>query len=480
MGDLAAAVRRLDRATPPSRDRGIDALRALAIGGVVLGHWLVTAWEPGPRISSPLVHLPHLAPASWVLQTLAVFFLVGGYVAALGVREPYRTWVGGRLRRLLGPVVPLVVCWAVVAAFMPWPTLEALGKPALGPLWFLGVFVLLTSATPLLMRVRHGVPVMVAVVAVVDLARFGLDAPAWVGWLNAGAAWLVPYLLGLSWARGTVRPSMAWWLLGGGAAVTAVLVGWAGYPASMVGVPGADVSNLSPPTLASVSFGLAQAGLAMLAREPLGRLMRRTRVWAVVALVNLNAMRIFLWHQTVLVALVVCAAVLYGRPDGLGWLGLNHRPDDPGRQGRDGPDDLGQGQGGPDVPGREVQGGPAAPGREGLHGRSGELGRVERDRSDELGGNGLHGGPDDLGRVGHGGPDELGREGLDGGPESPGRVGYGGPDELGWVGLLGRPDDLGWVAGRLVWVPVLVLALVATAGLMTWCRQQFDERLRRL
>ena len=34
---------RIDAATPPHRDRAVDALRALAIAGVILGHWLVTA-----------------------------------------------------------------------------------------------------------------------------------------------------------------------------------------------------------------------------------------------------------------------------------------------------------------------------------------------------------------------------------------------------------------------------------------------------
>ena len=34
---------RIEAATPAGRDRSVDALRALAIAGVILGHWLVTA-----------------------------------------------------------------------------------------------------------------------------------------------------------------------------------------------------------------------------------------------------------------------------------------------------------------------------------------------------------------------------------------------------------------------------------------------------
>src|SRR3984957_3724535 len=83
-------ARRVDAATPPHRDRAVDALRALAIAGVIGGHWLVTALvlSPHGRLSdsSPLASMPWLAPLSWVFQTLAVFFLVGGYSAARGYR----------------------------------------------------------------------------------------------------------------------------------------------------------------------------------------------------------------------------------------------------------------------------------------------------------------------------------------------------------------------------------------------------------
>ncbi len=81
MRDTAA---RVDTATPARRDRAVDALRAFAVLGVVLGHWLVTALVADGRTlrtASPLQHMPWLAPVSWTFQTLAVFFLVGGHVA---------------------------------------------------------------------------------------------------------------------------------------------------------------------------------------------------------------------------------------------------------------------------------------------------------------------------------------------------------------------------------------------------------------
>src|SRR5207244_3248431 len=92
---------RLDAATPAKRDRALDGLRALALLGVVVGHWLVMPLHPDAagalRVSSPLEALPGFAPVSWLLQMLGLFFLVGGYAAALGWRGPYLVWLRRRM-----------------------------------------------------------------------------------------------------------------------------------------------------------------------------------------------------------------------------------------------------------------------------------------------------------------------------------------------------------------------------------------------
>src|SRR5262249_43353059 len=155
------------------------------------------------------------------------------------------------------------------------------------------------------------------VVAAADAVRFGLGGPSWAGWVNVIAGWLVPYLLGIAWARGAFPgrwgPVL---MLAGGTVATAALVLWAGYPASMVGVNGAAISNLNPPTLAAVTFGIAQAGLALLLAGPLARWMRRPLAWAAVATVNLSAMTLFLWHQTAFLA-VTAAGLALGTLPGL-------------------------------------------------------------------------------------------------------------------------------------------------------------------
>jgi hypothetical protein len=105
-------------------------------------------------------------------------------------------------------------------------------------------------------------------------------------------------------------------MLAGGVAATTALVLWAGYPASMVGVNGAKISNLNPPTLAVVTFGIAQAGLALLLRPVLARWMRRPVAWAAVAMANLSAMTLFLWHQTAFLT-VNMTTLAFGRLAGL-------------------------------------------------------------------------------------------------------------------------------------------------------------------
>jgi hypothetical protein len=338
LGQVRQLARRIDAATPPHRDRAVDALRALAIAGVIGGHWLVTALVAGAshganhggtvlRDDSPLASMPWLTPLSWVFQTLAVFFLVGGYSAARSYRGGYLPWLGKRMARLARPVAALAAVWIPVTVGMylagvPSTTVHTLLFLVYSPLWFLGVYAGLTAMTPAaLWLVRRfgawAAAFPVAVVAAADLVRFGLSGPSWVGWINLPAGWLVPYLLGMAWALGSLRgrrgPAL---MLAGGAAATAALITWAGYPASMVGVNGAHISNLNPPTLAAVTFGIAQCGLALLLRDRLARAMSRPVAWAAVAMVNLSAMTLFIWHETALVT-VSSLGMLAGRLPGL-------------------------------------------------------------------------------------------------------------------------------------------------------------------
>jgi hypothetical protein len=227
------------------RDGAIDVIRAVAIGGVVLGHWLVTGLvlEAGGGLdqASPLRALPSFAPATWVLQTLGLFFFAGGYAAARSRRALPR-----RLTRLALPVAGFGALWTVVlllgaAAGVPGVTLDTVGTLVVSPLWFLLPFVGLLALTGPLRRL--GLAAALPALAVVALADAG---PGFLP-LTVLAAWLVPYTLGVALATGRLASRGAGVaLLAGGAVAMAILVLWLDYPVSAVGVPGEGRSNLSP------------------------------------------------------------------------------------------------------------------------------------------------------------------------------------------------------------------------------------------
>ncbi|MEO3743181.1 acyltransferase [Plantactinospora sp. B5E13] len=348
------------------RDRAVDGLRAYAIAGVVLGHWLVTALVLAPdgalATASPLRAMPELVPVTWLLQTLGLFFFVGGYASArsLGAAtgrgvEPGR-WLRRRLGRLVRPVTVLLGGWAVVlagaaASGVPAATLRTAGTLLVSPLWFLLPLSVLFALTGPLSRAldRHGTvrpaALAVATVAVTDLVGRltgpnGGAGPADGGWrvpVALLAAWSVPYLLGLALARdnpaGDVgqRRTGGLLLLGGGAGM-AVLVLFAGYPASAVGVPGDGFSNLDPPSLFTVCLAFAQVGVALMVRPRLAGWLSRPHRWRRVRRVNDAAMGIYLGHQSVLLGVTAVGALgarlagvdgvpgLHTAPDGAGWL----------------------------------------------------------------------------------------------------------------------------------------------------------------
>jgi hypothetical protein len=203
-------------------------------------------------------------------------------------------------------------------------------------LWFLAVLIGLGVLTPAALAAvrRWGAWSALApwaVVSVVDGLRFALwpAAPAWLGWLNVPAAWLVPYLLGIAAAQGRLRGrGTGAALLAAGALGALALVRWGGYPASMVGVPGQGRSNLDPPSLVVVYLAVAQVGAVCWLWQPLSRLLRHPAPAALATAVNRRIFTIFLWHQSALLLVVGAVVALSGppaglllRPTGLAWVG---------------------------------------------------------------------------------------------------------------------------------------------------------------
>ncbi|WP_069743371.1 acyltransferase [Streptomyces sp. EN23] len=340
---------RIDASTPAHRDRAVDGLRALALLAVPLGHWMLGGFRldsDGLHNASPLATFGALAPASWVLQMLGIFFLVGGYASVLSYRRRASTtaaWLGGRLARLGRPVLGVSAVWAVLLAVLaalgvPGDTLRTGSTLVIQPLWFVGVYTVVTALTPVCVRLARrlggwaALPLLVSV-AVVDFLRYGPFAeamPSWLSALNVLPGWLFAYQLGVSWGEGRIGKRGARLLLIGGGALFAVLLLVFHYPASMVGVPGETRTNSHPPSLLVVALAAAQSGAAILLRDRLGRLLRKPLLWAPVVVVNLSAMTILCWHQTAMLAAAVPASLagaggtavagLTTPPETVGWI----------------------------------------------------------------------------------------------------------------------------------------------------------------
>lgn len=323
--------------TPESRNRAADFYRVAAICFVVLGHWmLISPYAPDGEheLRNLLAEQPRTQYLTWLFQVMPVFFFVGGYSNAASWHSARQTvekrqlWTTGRLRRLLLPVVPLVGLWAIAAAIAYQigtdPDLvRNASQAALIPVWFLAVYIMVSLVVPLSYAFwdRLGlwsVAIFAALAITVDLIGVGLGQ-GWLRWLNYAAVWLGVHQLGYWWWRGDIRMRDAGILIGIGVVWMAALMGPAGYPLSMVSVPGEAFSNTRPPTTAMMALGAVQIGLMLLLAKPVTVWLKRETPWAVVILAAQSIMTIYLWHITVVIVVV-------GISLALGGLGLQTEP----------------------------------------------------------------------------------------------------------------------------------------------------------
>ena len=86
--------------TPTTRDRTVDLLRAGAIAVVVLWHWVfsVTHWTGDSRLTmpNPIGNIPGLWLATWLLQVMPLFFVVGGVANLAAWKAAVRDGVSAR------------------------------------------------------------------------------------------------------------------------------------------------------------------------------------------------------------------------------------------------------------------------------------------------------------------------------------------------------------------------------------------------
>ncbi len=318
---LREAAARIDARTPAERDRFTDLVRVAAILTVLLGHWLVAVIvvEDGRLTTTQLlVVAPWTRWATWVMQVMPLFFVVGGRVNAWSLQRhraegrPTTMWVRRRSRRLLRPMLWLLAVWVPLVFVLRWiglsePVVERASEVAFMPLWFLVVYTVIILLAPvtwwLHRRAGWGVAVVATLlVASVDaLTRAGVPV---VGVVNHVLVFGLAHQVGYLWADDRVpaaRRSM--WMTVGGVLAALLLVHGVDYPVSMVGVEGPTRSNAVPPSLALVALTAAQVGLLLAVRRRCEAWLHASEVvWAAVATIGATIITIFLWHMSALVA----------------------------------------------------------------------------------------------------------------------------------------------------------------------------------
>jgi hypothetical protein len=309
----AFSVADLADRTPSSRDRTVDLLRAVAIGVVVLWHWVfsVTHRDAGGSFTmpNPLDQVPGSWALTWVLQVMPLFFVIGGYADLAAWTSAERrgeralAFLRGRARRLLLPPAAMVACWTGVEAgrlllFPRTPSVLSWGMVVFIPLWFLGVYTATTLLVPLTVRLhrrwgwRAAAGLMAAPLAV-DRLRTG--GAGWLALPGMVLVFVACHQLGYLWRDGQVANPLA--LAAGAAAALGLLTTFGGYERSMVAMPG-TTSNMFPTTVCIAVLGAFQLGLVLWARPALERLTAKRPVWLAVIGVNGIAMTVFTWHMT--------------------------------------------------------------------------------------------------------------------------------------------------------------------------------------
>lgn len=312
-------------AGPPGRDVFIDVLRLAGIALVVLQHWSmpVLSFADGRISTGNALSAGGAWVITWISQVMPLVFFAGGAANAISWRGSVRRggtvsgWLAGRLRRLVWPVLPLAAVWLplphlLLAAGLPEQPVVTASRLAGQLLWFLVVYLVAVAVTPPMLRLNmvYGwrVPVALAAGAVaVDVARFGSGLEV-VGFLNIALVWAAVHQLGFLYADG--RLGRPWAMAVAGYGLAAALVAFGPYPGSMIGMPGAAVSNMAPPTVALLAVAVGQLGLVLALRRWIVAFAAWPGVSRVLAWAAPRMMTVYLWHMSAL--FLVTSVVVVG------------------------------------------------------------------------------------------------------------------------------------------------------------------------
>ena len=336
----AATAPSPNQRSAPSRDRFLDVVRSFAMAAVVFNHYLFVfyVWDPAGGYTQKIQEMGY-AWVTWpFMWELAAFFFVGGAVIHRSATTmPFRSFVAKRVWRLGFPVVIVLATGLsieLVANALDVPNCRPGNGPLLGvfpmsltcpvqfwvePLWFMLIFVPLTVASPLLARLYRGryrwmwIVGLVALVALSDLSLYNGHGAL----PTSEFAWMIPWLLGFSYADGSLQRMGARRLFGLGSAAGVVAVLAIGFG------PWSSVIGRYPRTLESVAEALIWVPIMVAARKTIaGWGDRGPGAW-IVRVIGPRMMSIFVWHEPAMAVVVMVIAALQIRlADHVGWVWL--------------------------------------------------------------------------------------------------------------------------------------------------------------
>lgn len=301
-------------ATPADRDRALDVIRIASLIGVVLGHTVMAASIIRDHVliwDNLLTTSVVFQAATWLLQIMPLFFFAGAAacVSSWSAGTNWGDWLMKRCTRLFRPVFYYLAFWAVALTVLSRVLPQHLYEPVAGVstqlLWFLGAYVLVLAAMPMLSRITTagrltaGVAGIYGAIALIDAVRLHWPAAMPLGYLNL-AVWLIPAMFGIAYRRRLLTRRAALAVAAVLFAVDVALVRWGPYQISMVGTGDHHLSNTSPPSLLLAGHAIILSALAIAAAPAIARWAGRPRVWWWTAIGNSGAMTLYLWHMPVL------------------------------------------------------------------------------------------------------------------------------------------------------------------------------------
>ena len=321
LADMAASVK-------ADRNRAIDFYRVLAMLAVAFGHWLalvaVSDAEGNLVGGNAVEFVPSLSWATWLLQVMPLFFVVGGFSSAMSLDSHNKKggnaqdWIAARLRRMLPPAVVLGATWLVVLALGAAAGQLELAAVALHgaaiPLWFLANYTIDTALAPFVLPAFRKNPARFAALIGGAFLFFealriaGVPALPQINWV---LGWLIFQMTGMAWRDGILPTGRTLVAIAAGFWATTIALVTSGGPwiVSMVNIPGVENSPTAPPTLSLMTFGFAFSFTAIAAAPRVSSwLAERPKAWTAVVAANTVAMSVYLWHMT---AAIIAVGIMH-------------------------------------------------------------------------------------------------------------------------------------------------------------------------